>query len=215
MVDAPKTDTIMKFTYERQPVESECTLAITRDDTMMLGFRAAQPGTRESYSNFFEVRDFDFGMSIKESSAGSNSTDTGPFASWRSAANEEWKTIAKKDYPLEFDKFSFKRTTDRASPLLFKNCCNSTTFDSATVVKRLSQGGDRPVMGVMRVDFYTVLITGIDWGNGDLIEESCDFICQKMKITLRTQAVDGTISSANEVVINWDGGNIRTKYASS
>ncbi len=215
MVDTPKTDTVMKFEFQGTPVFSECTLEVTKGDTLMDGFKAAQPGVASSYSNFFEVHDFDFEMSLKEGDTKEVMTDTGAFARWRSAATSEYKDIK---YPLEFDKFTFKRTIDRASPIFFKACCDSTSFDSATLVKRLSQGGDRPVMGIMRIDFYTVLLTGLDWSDGELIQESCDFICQKMKITLRSQTVDGTISSAKEYVMNWDPDTdrslgIRTKFS--
>lgn len=219
MADAPKTDTVMKFQLKGNPVFAECTLDVTKGDDLMDGFRPALAGVRGSYANFFEVHDFDFNMSIKE---GDNNKESpgpgispGPFARWRSATPTEYKDIK---YPVEFDKFSFKKTVDRASPIFFENCCKSITFDSATVVKRLSQGGDRPSLGFMRMDFTTVLLTGLDWSDGELIKESCDFICQKLKITLRTPAIDGTISSAGEIVMTWDPSTgrslgIRTKYA--
>ncbi|HVY16441.1 MAG TPA: type VI secretion system tube protein Hcp [Rhodopila sp.] len=209
---APKTDTVMKFEFEKKPVYAECTLSVASGDSLMDGFRPGVAGVKSSYSNFFEVHDSNFSMSLKEDDSMKTSGDAGPFASWRSATDEEAEKIK---YPFEFDKFSFKRTVDQASPLFFYNCCNSITFDSATVVKRLNQGGDRPSMGIMRIDFYTVLLTGVDWTDGELIQESCEFICQKMKITLRRQGANGVISAAGEVVMTWDGGpeNIRDKYA--
>src|ERR1700753_953796 len=66
MVDKPKTDTVMKFVEDGKPVFAECTLDVAQGDTMMDGFRPAQPGLSTSYSNFFEVHDFDFAMSLKE-----------------------------------------------------------------------------------------------------------------------------------------------------
>ncbi len=200
MVDKAKTDTVMKFELKGgTPVYAECALDVTKGDTLMEGFR---PGTPDdsTFSNFFEVHDFDFGMSLKEGDKKEASTDSGAFAAWRSAAEDEYKKIK---YGLEFDKFTFKRTIDRASPIFFQKCCASTTFDKAILVKRLSQGGDRGAMGIMRIEFTTVLLTGIDWSDGELVQERCDFICQKMLIKLRTQTASGAISS-NESVITWN-----------
>jgi type VI protein secretion system component Hcp len=204
MVDTPKTDTVMKFELKGKPVFSECTLDVAKNDTLMEGFRAAQPGVRTSYSNFFEVYDFDFDMSIKEGDVKEKPAEglgSGPFARWRSTVGDEYKKIK---YKMEFDKFSFKRTVDRASPIFFANCCSSITFDSATLVKRLAQGGDRAPAGILRIDFEKVLLIGLDWSDDDLIKESCDFICQKVKITIRQQQTSGTISSAQEYVVTWD-----------
>jgi type VI protein secretion system component Hcp len=213
MVDKPKTDTVMKFVLKGKPVFAECTLDVATGDTMMDGFRPAQPDVSTSYSNFFEVHGFDFAMSLKEGDTKEVLADTGAFAAWRSVSDTEYKNIT---YPLEFDKFTFKRTVDRASPIFFANCCASTSFDSATLVKRMSQGGDRGAMGFMRIDFTTVLLTGVDWSDGELVQESCDFICQKMLITMRQQLASGTISSS-KYLITWDPENdrskgIRTKY---
>src|SRR6185437_10889550 len=216
MADKPKTDTMMKFELKGKPVFAECTLDVAKGDTMMDGFRPATPGVSTSYSNFFEVHSFDFGMSLKEGDSKENKevlADSGAFAAWRSAAKDEYKEIK---YPLEFDKFTFKRTVDRASPIFFANCCSSTSFDSATLVKRVSAGGPTP-LGIMRIDFTTVLLTGVDWSDGELVSESVDFICQKMVITMRTQMASGTISSS-KYLITWDSSDdrslgIRTKYS--
>jgi type VI protein secretion system component Hcp len=194
----------MKFQLKGKPVFAECTLDVAAGDALMQGFQAAQPGVRDPHINFFEVYDFDFDKSIKEGDVKETPAaglGSGPFARWRSAITPEYKKIK---YKMEFDKFSFKRTVDRASPIFFASCCSSTTFDSATLVKRLAQGGDRAPAGILRIDFEKVLLTGIDWSDDDLIKESCDFICQKVTITLRQQQTDGTISGAQEYVMTWD-----------
>jgi type VI protein secretion system component Hcp len=212
--EKPKTDTVMMFKLNGQPVNAECTLGVESKDDLMKGFKAASNGADP---NFFEVHEFDFGMSLKEGDTKEVMSDTGAFAKWRSATQDEYKEIV---YPLEFDKFTFKRTMDKASPIFFANCCASTSFDSAVVVKRMAQGHDRPVVGFMRVEFTTVMLTGIDWSDGELVSESIDFICQKMTITLRGQTTAGIVSAAKEYTMTWDPSTegdrskgIRTKYA--
>lgn len=199
MAEKPKTDTIMKLELKGRPVTAECTLTPAKGDKLMDGFN-------QQLQNYFEIYEFDFGMSLKESDDKSVTTDSGAFARWRSASRTEYKKIV---YPLEFDKFSFKRTLDRASPIFFASCCSSVTFDTATVVKRLAQDSDRPAFGVMRIDFTKVLLTGIDWSDGELITENIDFIAQKMTITLRGQSADGTISADKEYKMKWDPSKIQ------
>lgn len=209
MADQPKTDTVMMFQLKGQDLDTECTLATVPGDMLMLGFKAAKKG---SSCNFFEVHDFEFSMSLKEQddketeeekkkSKKQNASPAGSFALWRSATDSQYKN-AVVNYPLEFDLFKLKRTVDCVSPIFFQNCLSSTTFNKAALVKRVSLGGNQPALGFLRVDFIDVLLTGVDWTDGDLVSENIDFICKKMTIKLRTQADDGTLSPPS--FIDWD-----------
>jgi type VI protein secretion system component Hcp len=216
-MDRSTNDLVMKFTLNRQPVWAECALTIPDEDTLMSDF--TRNADYDSYTNFFEVNEFEFGVSLKEEDEntgafgqaqrpanGSRSPIAGAFSRWRSATQNEYKSIY---YPLEFDKFSFSRVIDSASPIFFQACCNSSTFDDATLVKRISQGQqggvDRPSVGFLRIDFKKVLIIGIGWDDGDVVRERCEFICQGMKITYRRQKADGTVTSGagNESQAEW------------
>jgi type VI protein secretion system component Hcp len=217
-MDQNKTDLVMQFVLDRQPVWAECALQIAPGDTLMTGF--AKNTDYDSYSNFFEVNGFDFAISLKESDQSTSvlgqqparpaqhqqkaPATTGAFARWRSATQSEYKSIY---YPLEFDKFTFERVIDSASPIFFQCCCTSRSFDSAVLVKRISQGDQggvaRPTVGYLRIDFTKVLITGVDWDDGDVVKEKCEFICQQMKITYRKQKIDGTINASGEVSAIW------------
>ena len=219
----PKTDTVMYFMSGATALSAECTLSITKGDDLMTDFVAVQDGVRGSIPNFFEVHEFEFGLSLKEEDAPDEQKGPtslapgsqvvrkpkpvakidGPFAKWRSIDQDTFK---KKDteYPLEFDKFTLKRTIDRASPIFFLNCCMSRTFTKAVLVKRKSQGGDQAPVGFMRIEFGNVLITGVDWSDGDLVQETVEFICQKMTITLRGQAAAGAVTKEKEAVMTWD-----------
>ncbi len=206
-MDQNKTDLVMKFVLDGQPVWAECALDVAPGDTMMQEF--TKNSGYDYYSNFFEISSFDLGMSLKESSESNNalgqqprqqaqskSPATGAFARWRSASAKEYKSI---QYPLEFDKFRFQRTIDRASPIFFQCCCTSRSFDSAVLVKRISQGQQggvsRPSVGYLRFDFTKVLIIGLDWDDGEVVKEKCEFICQGIKVTYRRQKADGTVAS--------------------
>ena len=226
-----KTDLMMRFVLEGNPVWAECAMQVADDDTLMDDFTRSTD--YDTYTNFFEVNDFDFGMSLKESDestsalgqtarpmaaasgpahhgaqgAGHGARGSGPsgaFARWRSATNAEYKKIY---YPLEVDKFSFSRIIDSASPIFFQACCTSKTFDKAAIVKRLSRGDidgeERLSAGYLRIDFTKVLITSIDWSDGDMVKEKIDFICQGFKIRYRRQSIDGSVSAKGELGAIW------------
>jgi type VI protein secretion system component Hcp len=219
-MDQNKTDLVMRFVLEGQPVWAECVLDVWKHDDLMKDFKSAD---YDSYSNFFEIKTFDFSIALKEDDESTNvigqqaktpaSTAKpaagagGAFTHWRSATNSEYKKI---HYPLEFDKFSFSRVIDSASPVFFQSCCKSQTFDRAVLVKRMSQGSNdgsgatRPTVGYLRIDFTEVLITGIDWDDGDMVEEKCEFICRGMTLTYRKQKDDGTVdASSGKVPAVW------------
>jgi type VI protein secretion system component Hcp len=221
-MDQNSTDIVMKFVFQGKPVWAECALEIDPKDTLMKGF--GQNTGYDNYADFFEVSGFDFGMSLKESDDTNGSTlnqsshqpahgqqqqqkPSLPFARWRNATGQDYKNIY---FPLEFDEFNFERSVDAASPIFFQNCCNSQTFDSASMVKRISQGDYnqtgpvvRTQFGFLRIDFEKVLITSISWDDGDVVKEKCSFICQKMTIKYRPQLNTGLVDEKSEVTIVW------------
>jgi type VI protein secretion system component Hcp len=216
-MDQNKTDLAMKFVLDGQPVWAECTLAVAPKDTLMSDFM--KNTGYDNYSNFFETSSFEMSLalvgedqsttaihnSVRKPASANSSAPSQPFARWRTASNDEIRRGIP--YPLEFDKFSFERTIDRASPIFFQSCCTSKTFDSATLVKRLAQGGvatgDQASSAYLRIDFFKVLITGINWDDGDVVKEKCEFICQEMKIKYRRQNQDGSIAQDKHYTAHW------------
>ncbi len=236
MADQSKADMVMKFIQKGgTPVSAECALDKDPNDPFMKDFH---PAPYQDYSDFFEIQSFDFGMEVKDddtavgaltknsqgqgppSKGGTPAKAKGGFVSWRSAKTDELKNL---DYPIEFDTFSFKRLIDAASPIFFEACCGTKTFDSATLVKRVSigmlggggnflnaqvnlgplhlsltgsSGINRPPQGFLRIDFTNVLIIGIDWDDGDVLNETCKFICQGFKLQYRQQNDDGSLKTA-------------------
>jgi type VI protein secretion system component Hcp len=216
-VDKNPTDLMMRFEYESgQPVWSECTLDIADGDDMAKDFM--RNTGYDNYTNFFEVSNFAFGISLNPQEGGASASasqprhgqpsagDTREFARWRSAVGEEFKQISPK-YPLDFDRFTFERVIDSASPKFFQACCKSETFGSAVLIKRLSQGGQgpdgqpRPSVSYLRMEFNDVLIVGINWDDGEVIKEKCEFICRGMTIRYRRQMADGTIAKSESSIV--------------
>jgi len=241
MADDNATDLVMKFVFEGRPVWAECALEIDPEDKLMKDF--ARNKGYDNYAEFFEVSGFDFGISLKENddnpsnptvrNAGRPGGQGGqpgqpgqpakpramPFASWRSAVGKTYQEIF---FPLEFDDFNFERTIDAASPIFFQHCCNSKTFSSATLVKRLSQGeGTRESgtifsqVGFLRIDFREVLITSISWDDGDVVKEKVSFICKEMEIKYRQQDVSGKIIESKDHAIWPNPNNDRTRGVKS
>ena len=206
-----KTDIVMQFVSKNGgALLAECGLEIWKDDPLMTDFKCGVTGP---FGNFFEINDFDFSMSLKDEDKSRSSlspdrrTDVvGAFANWAG-----WRSASKSDkipFPLEFDSFSFKRHIDRASPRFMQACFASTTFPSAALVKRLSQGGDLPPAAYLRFDFTQVLITSVEWDDGEAVEERCRFICKGMTITYSQQQASGTMFATTSTT--WPNPNNQT-----
>lgn len=115
-----------------------------------------------------------------------------PWIRWRSASTAEARRM---HHPLTFDSFRFTRIIDGASPSFFQACCRQERFDSAALVKRVSTGlrggAERQSFAFMRIDFTEVLFKGVKWSDGDLVTESCEFVCNTLKYQYRQQMRDG------------------------
>jgi type VI protein secretion system component Hcp len=225
MADAPKSDLVMKFVLKAPgsgspgqpggPVYAEAVIDVVKSDEFMKGFT---PADYQYYSNFFEVQTFDFSIAVKpeDESTGPGAAATqgmptvGPpaaakdqYSRWRSAKEGEYEKIF---YPIDFETFTFTRIIDSASPIFFQACCTQQTFYSATLVKCVasvrSNDQVRMALGYLRFDFKDVLLTGFSWSDGELVTETCTFICKSMKIRYKAQSADSALKAAIE--IDWD-----------
>jgi len=208
MVDQSRADLMMKFVdKDRQVVWAESTLNASPGDSFMDGFEPTS--SADEYSAFFEVKSFNFAIAVKpqdkgvgalskqaaaSAGGGRPSAASDEFLRWRSAKEDEYRKI---HFPVEFNAFSFTRLLDAASMPFFTACCNSVSFYSASLVKRVSvgtAGSDKMMpMGFLRFDFRDVLITGVNWDDGDLVSESCTFICRAMRVKYKQQQADGSL----------------------
>lgn len=214
MPDQHKSDIVMMFVQKGgQAVYAECALDKSPNDPFMTDFK---PQTYDRYSNFFEVTKFHFGFEVKDEDKSKDTMTSGApagaglgkkrvgrvegeFASWRSANDQQ---APKVIYPLEFEAFTFERLIDAASPVFFEHCCNSTSFPSATMVKRVSTGGNAAPEGFLKIEFQDVLITSLSWDDGDMTTEKCEFICRNFALTYRQQKQDGSFGAQSPA--QWD-----------
>ena len=72
------------------------------------------------------------------------------------------------------------------------------------MVKRVSTGlpsvtlpnmPPMPPVGFLKIKFSDVLIIGLDWDDGDMINETCKFICRGFDLFYRRQNDDGSLDN--------------------
>jgi type VI secretion system secreted protein Hcp len=133
----------------------------------------------------FEIKDFSFGVE--------NPTTIGSAATGAGAGK------------IKFNEFTIKKTTDKASPLFFKNSCVGAHYESVTIEMRKS-GGSAGASGTtfLRFKFGVVFTTKIDWsGPGDEgPEESITFVYGKLGVTYFPQESTGSPGTA--MPAGWD-----------
>ncbi len=234
MAKADGTDILMQLRTDTGAVPAECQ---TEVDTDMDDFVS-------DYFNgtFFEVRSFSFGMKIDDqdpakdkpgnesgqSGSGmgrsvSVKTDekkkkrdkSGQFARWKTATPDELKNM--KRYPVRMDELDINRIFDRASPTLFKYCCDSGSFKSASLIKRKDIGGDK-LRGFLRMEFEDLLVTHVGWQNGEDVTEKFKFVFRKVTVRYRATSfkagqTEAVLQEMPSVVWSYDTDIINSKMA--
>lgn len=132
--------------------------------------------TDVSFKNFFELKDFSFGVENKATLGSATSGAGGG--------------------KIQFNEFTIKRIADGGSPSFFKNCAVGAHYKLVTLALRKS-GGDsvRAAAPYLVFSFGTVFCTKIDWsGPGDDgPEESLTFAYGALDIAYAPQKADGTL----------------------
>jgi type VI protein secretion system component Hcp len=127
----------------------------------------------------------------------------GSFARWRSTSPTDATWTSDHAYPAYINEFAFTRLIDKASPVLFDFCCRKESFPFVTFIKRKAAVAGNSVLpeslAYLRIDLANVLLTGIRWSDGDIVEESCQMICQKMRIIYWQQNFDSTLTPIGSV----------------
>lgn len=133
----------------------------------------------------FEIKDFSFGIE--------NPTTIGSATGGAGAGK------------IKFNEFTIKKTSDRASPDFFKNCCAGAHYEYVIIEMRKA-GGDPNTAGkpFLRFRFATVFTTKIDWsGPGDEgPEESITFVYGILGVKYTEQSATG--AQAKESMAGWD-----------
>jgi type VI protein secretion system component Hcp len=138
--------------------------------------------------------------------SGKDSGDASEFALWRSATDDSKKPPSKSPnnspdqlYKSKIETFTFSRLIDCATSTLVKACCDSTSFKSASIIKRKPASGnpklDSTDMAYMRLDFAGVKITSLKFSDGDIVTETCTFSCDSMQITYAQQDASGKLTA--------------------
>ena len=90
--------------------------------------------------------------------------------------------------------FNVMKKTDKASALLFKNCCTGTHFATAKVTLRKA-GGEK--VEYLVYDFEEVYVDAVQWsgstGGDDTPTESVSFTFGKVSATYKPQLPDGSL----------------------
>ncbi len=170
---------------------------------------------------FFSLNSFDFGLELDDSTI---DRDTPPITQMQtvvqvpntghpqkvrkqsSAMFDKWKTADPTKlkhivpFPVKMDAVRIDRYFERSSPVLFQACARSSTFQSASIVKRKVFGG-AGLLGFLRFDFTDVLITKVGWDDAEVIKESLSFVFRRVKVRYRQQAHDGSLMP--EASVDW------------
>jgi type VI secretion system secreted protein Hcp len=144
--------------------------------------------TKDAYysqKKAFEIKDFSFGCE--------NPTTIGSATGGAGAGK------------IKFNEFTIKKTSDKASPVFFKNCCIGSHYASVTIEMRKA-GGDPASTGkpFLKFKFAIVFTTKIDWtGPGDEgPEEGITFVYGKLGVKYTEQTPEG--GSGGDHIAGWD-----------
>ena len=100
------------------------------------------------------------------------------------------------NYDIDVHPFSFTRQMDMASPIFFEHCASVTPFARATLVKRKFTGNLGFHESYLRIVFTDVLLTAVEWDDGDFIKEKCSFVYRQIDVAYRPQKPDGTLDKS-------------------
>ncbi len=82
--------------------------------------------------------------------------------------------------------------------------CFITSFQKAILVKRIARDALTRPEGFLRIEFMDVLITSLNWDDGDMTTEKCEFICRDFYLQYRQQNADGSWSSTASASWNFE-----------
>jgi type VI protein secretion system component Hcp len=100
------------------------------------------------------------------------------------------------DYDIDVHPFSFSRQMDMASPIFLEHCASVTPFAKAILVKRKFTGNLGFHESYLRIVFTDVLLTGVEWDDGEFIKEKCSFVYRQIDVSYRPQKQDGTLDKS-------------------
>lgn len=144
--------------------------------------------------SFFAVQEFTFGSSSAATAqAQAAQTAEGQESAIDMARIYQGPAESKRHEKFQMEPFTFSKHLDAASPALLTNLTNSVTYKSAAMIKCKVVGG-HSLLPYLRIDYTDVLITGIDWSDGDVVvKEVCKFLARGIQVQYLQQADDGSL----------------------
>lgn len=213
------TDVLMTFIHGGDGVPAECSSVWNISDSMKADF---------STGMFFEIDDFSIGGGLEsedseEKSNNGSRTGTGDNG-LRTRDNTQGQSDKSKKaargnkfanyilsgslaYPIDMQEISISRQLDKASPIFLASCLNLTPFNKAVIVKRKVVGGSAGqsvsvnLMGFLRMEFTSPLITSVEWEDSEIVKEKIKFVCRGFSVIYKPQKHDGTLGE--QISMSW------------
>jgi type VI protein secretion system component Hcp len=195
-----------------KPLDGESSMLVEKGDKFMTEFKSAD---YDSYSNFFDVTEFQFAMKLGDKDASTSSGSSGASAGTSlGISHADWYLLedpvhkmSKDLYQLEKVAGSFGKVMDSVSPAFFQKCCEKATFKEMVLVKRALTTGathdqESKAFGYLQIRMGKVRITSVAWTDGDFVEEKISFKCQHLKILYRPQKYSGVLD-ADKQLVDW------------
>lgn len=109
-----------------------------------------------------------------------------------------WDSKTGFGYGVTLDEVTITRRMDRMSPRLLQLCGDQLGIDYLILVRRKSVGGTQAFnqQPFLRLKFSDVLLTAIDWDDGDVIKEKLKFVYRRIEAQYKSQKDDGTLGGA-------------------
>jgi type VI protein secretion system component Hcp len=210
-------DVLMMMKLKGAAIPAECSAAIGADDTLAQGFVAGSAANNWQ-SNFFALRDFKMEMGLLGDTAGDpvaekrqaeermklytqtvKQGDEGLNLAATRGSSDFARFMARKpggslkSYSSNLEPVTINKYLDISSLSLFKYCINSTTIDSAAILKRRGSG-ENQLSTYLRIDFTDLLITDFNWDEEDVVTEKLSFVCRSAKVQYRVEQASGKMS---------------------
>jgi type VI protein secretion system component Hcp len=209
---------LMKIVLNGTAIPAECSAAVSSNDALASGFTTASSANQWK-GNYFAVQDFQMEVGLLGDSASGtqgkiheamqeqlkllweaqkNNSEGKPLMSGSSAGeyarfmNNGRSATRAKSYSANLEPVSITKMMDASSLTLFNACINSTTLDSAVLIKRRG-GGAKHLRTYLRIEFTDLLITDFNWDEDDVVKEKIKFVCREAKVQYSIENDDGTL----------------------
>ncbi len=123
-----------------------------------------------------------------------SSSDAGRYSRFM---NQGRNALSRKSYSASMEPISFTKNMDASSVSLFRACMNSTTLESAVLIKRRGVG-QYQLRTYLRIEFTDLLITDFGWDEDDVIKEKIKFICREVKVQYSKEQDNGALRKPDE-----------------